>query len=83
MIEDSDTKQFEEVLVYKLDRFARNRFQSAIYKDKLKKNGVILLSAMENINDSPESIILESVLEGMNEYFSVELGQKVKRGMKI
>lgn len=83
MIEDSDTKQFEGVLVYKLDRFARNRFQSAIYKDKLKKNGVILLSAMENINDSPESIILESVLEGMNEYFSVELGQKVKRGMKI
>lgn len=83
MIEDSNNQNFEGVLVYKLDRFARNRIQSAIYKDKLKKNGVCLFSAMENITDSPESIILESVLEGMNEYYSVELGQKIKRGLTI
>lgn len=83
MIEDSSEKNFEGVLVYKLDRFARNRIDSAIYRDKLKNNNVKLFSAMENIADNPESIILESVLEGMNEYFSVELGQKIKRGMKI
>lgn len=83
MIEDSGNNSFEGVLVYKLDRFARSRIQSAIYKDKLKKNGVVLFSAMENITNTPESIILESVLEGMAEYFSVELGQKVRRGMKI
>ena len=83
MIEDSSKRNFKGVLVYKLDRFARNRIDSALYKDKLKKNGVRLFSAMENITDTPESIILESVLEGMNEYYSVELSQKVKRGMNI
>ena len=72
MIEDSSKRNFKGVLVYKLDRFARNRIDSALYKDKLKKNGVRLFSAMENITDTPESIILESVLEGMNEYYSVE-----------
>lgn len=83
MIEDSNKKQFEGVLVYQLDRFARNRYDSATYKAKLKKNGVRVFSARENINDDASGVLMESVLEGMAEYFSVELGQKVKRGMKI
>ena len=37
---------------------------------------------MENIPDTPEGIILESLLEGMNQYYSAELSQKVKRGMR-
>ena len=68
MIVDSDKQFFEGVLVYQLDRFSRNRYDGAIYKAKLKKNGVRLLSAMENISDDPTGILMESVLEGMAEY---------------
>ena len=81
MISDASKKQWDAILVYKLDRFARNRYDSAIYKTKLRKYGVSVLSAMENISDSPEGVILESVLEGMAEYYSVDLSQKVTRGM--
>lgn len=82
MIEDSKKGYFDYVVVYKLDRFSRDRIESAIYKKQLKENGVKVLSATEGINDSIESILLESVLEGLNEYYSAELGQKVKRGME-
>lgn len=58
--------------VYKLDRFSRNKYETAIHKKTLKDNGVKVISAMENIPDTPEGIILESLLEGMNQYFSVE-----------
>ena len=68
------------MLVYKLDRFARNKFESAIHRKHLKDNGVKLLSAMENIPETPEGILLESLLEGMNQYFSEELAQKLRRG---
>lgn len=81
MIKDSEKKLWQAVIVYKLDRFARNRFDSATYKAKLKKNGVRLISATENITDNPEGIILESVLEGMAEFYSRELAQKITRGM--
>ena len=81
MISDSGKQLFDIVIVYTLDRFARNRYDSATYKAKLKKNGVKVISAKENITDDPSGIILESVLEGMAEYYSVELAQKVLRGM--
>jgi DNA invertase Pin-like site-specific DNA recombinase len=83
MIEDSRKKQFQYVVVYQLDRFARNRYDSANYKAKLKKNNVRVLSARENITDDASGIILEAVLEGMAEYGSKELSQKVVRGMKL
>ena len=83
MIEDSNKKHFQGVLVYQLDRFARNRYDSATYKAKLKKNGVRVLSARENISDDASGVLMEAVLEGMAEYYSVELAQKIKRGMDI
>ena len=52
-----------------------------MHKRTLRDNGVKILSAMENIPDTPEGIILESLLEGMAEYYSAELSQKVRRGM--
>lgn len=76
MIADSGCNKFDYVLVYQLDRFARNRYDSAVYKNKLRKNGVRVLSARENITNDTSGIILESVLEGMAEYYSVELAQK-------
>lgn len=82
MISDSKKKAFQYVIVYKLDRFARNRYDSAIYRHKLKANGVKVLSAMENIGDNPEGIILEAVLEASAEYYSVDLSQKIKRGSR-
>ena len=82
MINDSKKDLFDLVIVHKLDRFARNRYDSAVYKRKLRENGVEVISALENLDGSPESIILESVLEGYNEYYSANLRREVKKGMK-
>lgn len=81
MIKDSENGLWDAVIVYKLDRFARDRYDSAIYKNRLKKQGVKVISATEAISDTPEGIILESVLEGMAEFYSKELSQKVSRGI--
>ena len=78
MIADSDKHTFEGVLVYQLDRFARNRYDSAINKAKLKKNGVRVISARENISDDASGILVEGVLESMAEYYSAELSQMRK-----
>lgn len=81
MIKDSTKNNFEVVIVWKLDRFARNRYDSANYKAKLRKNGVKVISATETISNGAEGILLESMLEGYAEYYSAELSEKVKRGL--
>ena len=81
MLKDSGKKQWEFVIVYKLDRFSRDKYEATIHKHTLRENGVKLVSAMENIPDTPEGIILESLLEGMNQYYSAELSQKILRGL--
>lgn len=81
MIDASDAHAFDYVVVHKLDRFTRSKYDSAIYKRRLKENGVRVLSVLENLDDSPESLILESVLEGMSEYYSRNLSREVKKGM--
>ena len=80
MIKDSGKKLFDVVLVWKFDRFARNRFDSANYKMILKKNGVHLISVMEPIAEGSQGILVETLLEGMAEYYSAELSEKVIRG---
>lgn len=82
MIAASREGDFDFAIVHKLDRFSRNRYDSAYYKRELKKNGVQLLSVLEQMDDSPESIILESVLEGMSEYYSKNLAREVMKGMR-
>lgn len=81
MIRDSEKQLWDGVVVYKLDRFARNRYDSATYKARLKKHGIRVISATENISENPEGVILEAVLEGMAEFYSKELSQKITRGM--
>ena len=81
MINDSAKKKFDVVIVWKLDRFSRNRYDSAKYKAMLRKNDVKVISATESISGGAEGIILESVLEGMAEYYSADLAEKVSRGM--
>lgn len=82
MIKDSYKKLFDVVIVHKLDRFARNRYDSAHYKRILKKNGVRVESVLEQLDNSPESVVLESVLEGMAEYYSLNLAREVRKGMR-
>ena len=81
MIKDSANGEFDVVIVWKLDRFARNRYDSAHYKSILRKNGVKVVSATESISEGAEGILLESLLEGMAEYYSAELAEKVNRGL--
>ena len=81
MIKDSAKHLFDMVIVWKLDRFSRNRYDSARYKTLLKRNGVKVVSATEVISEGAEGIILESVLEGFAEYYSADLAEKVSRGM--
>lgn len=81
MILESASGLFNFVIVHKLDRFSRDRYDSASYKRKLKKNGIRLLSVTEHLDNSPESVIMESLLEGMAEYYSKNLAREVMKGM--
>ena len=81
MIKDSAKKLFDVIIVWKLDRFARNRYDSAHYKAILRKNGVKVMSATERIAEDSTGILLESLLEGYAEFYSAELAEKVTRGM--
>lgn len=81
MLSDSKKKLFSYVIVWKIDRFGRNREDIAKNKALLRLNGVKLLSAKEAIPEGPEGIILEAVLEGLAEYYSANLSQNIKRGM--
>lgn len=82
MIHDASKHEFEALIVYRTDRFARNKYDSAVYKQQLKKAGVTIHYAAEAIPQGPEGIILESLLEGLAEYYSAELSQKIKRGIR-
>ena len=82
MIEDSKDDLFDMVLVHKLDRFSRDRYDSVYYKRQLKIHGVMLRSVLENIDDSPESVILEAMLEGFAEYYSKNLAREVEKGKR-
>lgn len=80
MILDSEKHLFDVVICWKTDRFARNRYDAAVYKAKLRKSGVRLVYAREAVPEGPEGIILESVMEGFAEYYSANLSENVKRG---
>ena len=80
MIHDSASGEFSLIVVHKLDRFARNRTDSAIYRKVLKDNGVRIESVLEHLDGSPESVIMEALLEGMSEYYSLNLSREVKKG---
>ena len=85
MINDVKSGNLPDVkflLVSKRDRFARNRYDMAYYKNILAKAGISIVSATEHLDDSPESVILESVLDGMSEYYSLNLGRECIKGLK-
>lgn len=82
MFADLSVYKPDLVIVHKLDRFSRDRYDSAYYRRVLKKNGAKLVSVLEPLDDSPESVILESVLEGMAEYYSRNLARETLKGLK-
>lgn len=81
MLDDAPKGLFEAVLVYQLDRFARNRRESQMAKFYLKQHGIRVISALEYISDDPSGILIESVLEGYAEFYSADLSRKIRRGM--
>lgn len=82
MISDSDSHLFDAVICWKTDRLARSRYDSIIYKTRLRKNGVKILYAAETVVDGPEGIIIEGLMESLAEYYSAELAQKLRRGQR-
>ena len=82
MIADSKSGAFQYIVVWKLDRFARNRYDSAIYKKDLSKRGIRVLSAKQQISPTNEGIFYEAILEANDEYYSLNLSTNVKRGQR-
>jgi site-specific DNA recombinase len=82
MIQDARDGLFDALIIHKLDRFARNRYDSAFFKRELRRAEVKIESVLEHLDDSPESILLESLLEGLAEYYSKNLGREAMKGMK-
>lgn len=79
---ENDTTGISMVIVHKLDRFSRDKYDSAMYKQKLKLKGIRVVSVLENLDNSPESLILESVIEGMAQYYSANLAREVAKGQR-
>jgi DNA invertase Pin-like site-specific DNA recombinase len=82
MLADAERGTFQRVIVYKLDRFARNRYDAAVNRARLRRCGVELVSATESIGDGPEGVLVESLLEGLAEYYSRQLSENVRRGIE-
>ncbi|MFA9380751.1 MAG: recombinase family protein, partial [Acetanaerobacterium sp.] len=75
-------KPFDVILVWKFSRFARNREDSIVYKSMLRKQcGIDVISISEPIGEDKTSILIEALLEAMDEYYSINLAEEVKRGM--
>ena len=82
MMNDGDKGAFDMVICWKTDRFARNRYDSAVYKKRLRDNGIEILYAAESNVEGAEGIIIEGLMEALAEYYSAELAEKMRRGMR-
>jgi DNA invertase Pin-like site-specific DNA recombinase len=84
MISMAKTKHplFEAILVWKLNRFSRNRVDSITYKKLLKDRGIKVISINEYLEDSPSGHLLEGVIETIDEFYSENLGQDIRRGIR-
>ena len=75
-------KPFDVIIVWKFSRFARNREDSIVYKSLLKKQGIDVVSVSEQLSDDKSSVLMEAIYEAMDEYYSLNLAEEVKRGMR-
>ncbi|MBO7662895.1 MAG: recombinase family protein [Clostridia bacterium] len=81
MISAASDGSFDTIIAWKVDRFGRNREDSAIYKGKLRRFGVRVLYAMEPIPEGSAGVLLEGMLEATAEWYSRQLSENVTRGM--
>ena len=72
---------FETIFVWKFSRFARNQEQAILYKNLLRKNDVSVVSVSEPIPDGHFGTLIERIIEWMDEFYSINLGAEVVRGM--
>lgn len=79
---EEDKTGVSMVIVHKLDRFSRDKYDSVKYKQRLKMKGISVISVTEKLDNSPESVILESVIEGMAQYYSANLAREVAKGQR-
>lgn len=78
----TNPKPFEAILLWKFSRFARNREDSIVYKSMLRRDlGIDVISVSEPLSDDKSSILMEAIIEAMDEYYSINLAEEVKRGM--
>lgn len=78
----SKPKPFDVILVWKFSRFARNREDSVVYKSMLRKQlGINVVSISEPVGEDKMSVIIEAMIEAMDEYYSINLAEEVRRGM--
>ena len=81
MMQDASMHRFSTLIAWKNDRISRNRRDAINYKDQLRKYGVNICYAEMDIPRGPEGILMESLMDGLAEYYSAELSQKISRGM--
>ena len=81
MMASADSGSFDTVICWKVDRFGRNREESAQYKGRLRRRGVKVLYAMEPIPEGSAGVLLEGMLEATAEWYSRQLSENVTRGM--
>ena len=74
--------QADFVLVHKFNRFARNKYDSALYKKKLKDIDIKVVSVSQKIDDTPEGELLEGFLETIDQYYSANLAVEVRKGLR-
>lgn len=82
MLNDAKQKKFTDLIVYKTDRFSRDKYTSAVYKRQLFTYGIKIHYAAEPLPEGPTGLLMETFLEGLAQYYSAELSEKIKRGMK-
>ena len=75
-------KPFDAILLWKFSRFARNREDSVVYKSLLRRQlGIEVVSVSEPVGDDKMSVLMEALIEAMDEYYSINLAEEVRRGM--
>ena len=84
MMHDATAKEkpFDVIIVWKFSRFSRDKFDNAIYKSRLQRRGIRIISIKEHIDDSPAGQMMENMIESMDAFYSANLSQDVRRGQR-
>jgi len=82
MIQAAASGEFDTVIAWKVDRFGRNRRESATYKGQLSDNGVKVVYAMEPIPEGAAGVLTEGMLESLAEWYSRNISENTKRGQR-